>query len=145
MTDVEKQVLETLSGQEVSQSTGELDPALIEMGRDACEAIFGGCTVGDILYAYARYQQQQRKAIKLVWDAEQERRLVYNLNMRVYRLTARIEAEVVFLGEFETYEAALDSLAVHRRSKDWHDFRIDEYVDGVWQHRPTPPPSSDGS
>ena len=72
MTDVEKQILETLSGQEVSQSTSELDAELVEMGREFCMAVFGGCTVGDVLYAYARDQQQQRKAIKLVWDAEQK-------------------------------------------------------------------------
>jgi hypothetical protein len=59
---------------------------------------------------------------------------------RVYRLTARSGSEVDSLGEFETYEVALDALARCRRSEHWHDFRIDEYVDGVWQHRPTPPP-----
>ena len=37
--------------------------------------------------------------------------------MRVYRLTARLSDEVVILGEFETYEAALDALAKSRRDK----------------------------
>jgi hypothetical protein len=61
---------------------------------------------------------------------------------RIYRLSAcDVDTpHVDILGEFETYEAALARLAVHRRSKLWRDFRIDEYVDGVWQHRPTPPP-----
>jgi hypothetical protein len=64
------------------------------------------------------------------------------MTKRTFRLSARDadSPHVDILGEFETYEAALDQLAVHRRSRLWLDFRIDEYVDGVWQHRPTPPP-----
>jgi hypothetical protein len=62
------------------------------------------------------------------------------MKKRNFRLAARDadSPHVDILGVFETYEAALDQLAVHRRSKLWLDFRIDEYVDGVWQ--PTPPP-----
>jgi hypothetical protein len=65
------------------------------------------------------------------------------MTKRKYRLSARDldSPHVDILGEFETYEAALDQLAVHRRSRLWLNFRIDEYVDGVWQDRPTPPPS----
>jgi hypothetical protein len=44
------------------------------------------------------------------------------------------------LGEYETHEAALKAFARWRRDGFWHDFRIDEYVDGVWQSRHTPPP-----
>ena len=65
------------------------------------------------------------------------------MTKRVYRLTARFGSYVDNLGEFETYEAALDQLAIYRQDSRrglWHDLRIDEYVDGVWQHRPTPPP-----
>jgi hypothetical protein len=64
------------------------------------------------------------------------------MNKRLYRLSG-LDVDtphVDILGEFETYEAALDQLAVHRRSRLWRDFRIDEYVDGIWQSTPTPPP-----
>lgn len=44
------------------------------------------------------------------------------------------------LGEFKTYDAALDAFQRERRDGFWYDLRIDEYVDGVWQHRPTPRP-----
>jgi hypothetical protein len=67
------------------------------------------------------------------------------MTKRVYRLTA-IDLDsphADILGEFETYEAALDQLAVHRRSRLWRDFRIDEYVDGILQSTPTPPTSVD--
>jgi hypothetical protein len=64
------------------------------------------------------------------------------MTKRTYRLSARDldSPHVEILGEFVTYKAALDQLAIHRRSRLWLDFRIDEYVDGVWQSRPTPPP-----
>ena len=48
--------------------------------------------------------------------------------------------DVETLGEFDTHEAALGWLAKYPREKYWSDFRIDEYVEGVWQHRPTRPP-----
>jgi hypothetical protein len=57
--------------------------------------------------------------------------------MRVYRLTARDwVGEVTTLGEYQTHEAALDALARWRRDKLWHDFRIDEYVDGAGSPAP---------
>jgi hypothetical protein len=66
------------------------------------------------------------------------------MTRRRYRLS-RLDVDtphVDILGEFETYEAALDRLSIHCKSRLWRDFRIDEYVDGVWQHRPTPPPGA---
>jgi hypothetical protein len=67
------------------------------------------------------------------------------MTKRTYRLSARDvdSPHVDILGEFDTYEAALDQLAVLSRSRLWLDFRIDEYVNGSWHHRPTPPPASD--
>ena len=60
--------------------------------------------------------------------------------MRLYRVTGCGGfGEVELLGEFKTYDAALTSFQSYRRDGYWYDLRIDEYVDGVWQHRGEPP------
>ena len=61
--------------------------------------------------------------------------------MRIYRLTGRGSfGEVETLAEYESHDDALASFQRYRREGYFYDLRIDEYVDGVWQHRPTPPP-----
>jgi hypothetical protein len=59
------------------------------------------------------------------------------MTKRAYRLTAvdLDSPHVDILGEFDTYEAALDQLAVHRRSRLWREFRIDEYDRGSFRER----------